>query len=208
MGRGVREAGAQVAGSRSPSTRPIAGFMGHVERDKKQRMAVGMLDHSAGIAKAAGAEVDRLPPGLPARPRAQGRHRTRSSSSWPSCASGSRERVVTSTSAWRSWDACGSSAARRTSSPSPGALPWVRPVIDFAHLHAVTDGAFTTVKAFHDVLEGREQGAWPAVSRSTSTSRTSPTRTATRRSICPTARARSAPSRSARRSPASRARRP
>jgi deoxyribonuclease IV len=32
------------------------------------------------------------------------------------------------------------------------ALPWVRPVIDFAHLHAVTDGAFTTVKAFHDVL--------------------------------------------------------
>ena len=30
--------------------------------------------------------------------------------------------------------------------------PWVRPVIDFAHLHAVTDGAFTTVKAFHDVL--------------------------------------------------------
>jgi deoxyribonuclease-4 len=33
------------------------------------------------------------------------------------------------------------------------ALPWVRPVIDFAHLHAVTDGAFTTVKAFHDVLK-------------------------------------------------------
>src|SRR5919206_3378086 len=36
---------------------PIAGFLGHVERDKKQRMAVGMLDHSAGIAKAAGAEL-------------------------------------------------------------------------------------------------------------------------------------------------------
>jgi sugar phosphate isomerase/epimerase len=36
---------------------PIAGFMGHVERDKKQRMAVGMLDHSAGVAVAAGAEV-------------------------------------------------------------------------------------------------------------------------------------------------------
>jgi hypothetical protein len=30
---------------------PDAGFMGHVERDKKQRMAVGMLDHSAGIAR-------------------------------------------------------------------------------------------------------------------------------------------------------------
>src|SRR5688572_19692135 len=33
------------------------------------------------------------------------------------------------------------------------ALPWVRPVIDFAHLHATSDGAFTTVKAFHDVLK-------------------------------------------------------
>jgi deoxyribonuclease IV len=28
----------------------------------------------------------------------------------------------------------------------------VRPVIDFAHLHAVTDGAFTDVDAFHGVL--------------------------------------------------------
>src|SRR2546422_5820861 len=35
---------------------PIAGFMGHAERGKKLNMAVGMLDHSAGIAKAAGAE--------------------------------------------------------------------------------------------------------------------------------------------------------
>ena len=25
-------------------------------------------------------------------------------------------------------------------------------MIDFAHLHAITDGAFTTVKAFHEVL--------------------------------------------------------
>src|SRR5881227_3034202 len=34
---------------------PIAGFMGHAERGKKLNMAVGMLDHSAGIARAAGA---------------------------------------------------------------------------------------------------------------------------------------------------------
>src|ERR671910_139611 len=76
---------------------PIAGFMGHVERDKKQRMAVGMLDHSAGIAKAAGAEV-----------------------------------VVFAISA---------------------RLGWVRPVIDFAHLHAVTDGAFLAADDFQGVLE-------------------------------------------------------
>ena len=31
---------------------PLAGFMGHVDRGKKLNMAVGMLDHSAGIAKA------------------------------------------------------------------------------------------------------------------------------------------------------------
>src|SRR2546421_11652296 len=43
---------------------PIAGFMGHLERDKKQRMAVGMLDHSAGIAKAAGAELVVFHPGF------------------------------------------------------------------------------------------------------------------------------------------------
>ena len=47
---------------------PIAGFMGHVERDKKQRMAVGMLDHSAGVAVACRRRGRRLPPGLPARP--------------------------------------------------------------------------------------------------------------------------------------------
>src|SRR5215210_6201602 len=34
---------------------PIAGFMGHAERGKKLNMSVGMLDHSAGIAKASGA---------------------------------------------------------------------------------------------------------------------------------------------------------
>jgi endonuclease IV len=43
---------------------PIAGFMGHVERDKKFRMAVGMLDHSAGIAVACGAELVVFHPGF------------------------------------------------------------------------------------------------------------------------------------------------
>jgi deoxyribonuclease-4 len=32
-------------------------------------------------------------------------------------------------------------------------LDWVRPVLDFAHLHAVTDGAFTEAEAFAGVLE-------------------------------------------------------
>ena len=43
---------------------PIAGFMGHAERGKKLNMAIGMLDHSAGIAKASGAELVVFHPGF------------------------------------------------------------------------------------------------------------------------------------------------
>src|ERR671934_3128117 len=43
---------------------PLAGFMGHLERDKKYRMAIGMLDHSAGVAVACGAELVVLHPGF------------------------------------------------------------------------------------------------------------------------------------------------
>src|SRR5918911_5769017 len=43
---------------------PIAGFIGHAERGKKLNMAVGMLDHSAGIAVATGAEVVVFHPGF------------------------------------------------------------------------------------------------------------------------------------------------
>src|ERR1700693_4081322 len=32
---------------------PLAAFMGHVDRGKKFKMALGMLDHTAGLAKAA-----------------------------------------------------------------------------------------------------------------------------------------------------------
>src|SRR6185312_6099608 len=43
---------------------PIAGFMGHAERGKKLNMAVGMLDHSAGVAVSAGAELVVFHPGF------------------------------------------------------------------------------------------------------------------------------------------------
>ena len=76
-------------------------------------------------------------------------------------------------------------------------LPWIRPVIDFAHLHAVTDGAFTDVEAFAAVLEAADDLLEPEA-RSTFTSATSGTRTGTRIATCRTARARCAPSRSRR----------
>jgi len=37
-----------------------------------------------------------------------------------------------------------------------GQLGWVRPVIDFAHMHATSDGAFTGADAFAAVLEGAD----------------------------------------------------
>src|SRR5262249_58900087 len=36
---------------------PLAAFMGHADRGKKFKMALGMLDHTAGLAKACGARL-------------------------------------------------------------------------------------------------------------------------------------------------------
>jgi deoxyribonuclease IV len=130
---------------------PIAGFMGHVERDKKQRMAVGMLDHSAGIAKAAGAEVVVFHPGF-----LLGRTRPAAIKSVVEQLADLRERLV---GKGRDVDFGVEIMGRVNDFGSAqdvfaisAKLPWVRPVIDFAHLHAVSDGAFTTTKAFRDVL--------------------------------------------------------
>jgi deoxyribonuclease IV len=130
---------------------PIPGFMGHVERDKKQRMAVGMLDHSAGIAKSAGAEVVVFHPGF-----LLGRERKDAIASVVEQLAELRERLE---GKGRDVDFGVEIMGRVRELGSAedvfaisAALPWVRPVIDFAHLHAVTDGAFTTVKAFRDIL--------------------------------------------------------
>jgi deoxyribonuclease IV len=130
---------------------PIAGFMGHVERDKKQRMAVGMLDHSAGIAKAAGAEVVVFHPGF-----LLGRTRPAVIKSVVEQLAELRERLV---GKGRDVDFGVEIMGRVNDFGSAddvfaisAQLSWVRPVIDFAHLHAVTDGAFMTTKAFRDVL--------------------------------------------------------
>ncbi len=146
LGKVAREAGAVLS-----VHAPIAGFMGHAERGKKLNMAVGMLDHSAGIAKACGAELVVFHPGfllgrtreaaidsvveqlgeLRQRLEAKGRDvpfgvevmgRVREL--------GSVEDVV--------------EISRR--------LGWVRPVLDFAHMHATSDGAFMDVEPFAAAL--------------------------------------------------------
>jgi deoxyribonuclease IV len=131
---------------------PIAGFMGHVERDKKQRMAIGMLDHSAGIAKAAGAEVVVFHPGF-----LLGRDRKVAIASVVEQLAELRERLE---GKGRDVDFGVEIMGRVNDLGSAddvfaisAALRWVRPVLDFAHMHATSDGAFTTVKTFHDVLK-------------------------------------------------------
>jgi deoxyribonuclease-4 len=131
---------------------PIAGFMGHVERDKKQRMAVGMLDHSAGIAKACGAELVVFHPGF-----LLGRERADAIDSVVEQLAELRERLEGKNRAVPfGVEIMGRVRELGTAEDVfaiSARLGWVRPVIDFAHLHAVTDGAFLAADDFHGVLQ-------------------------------------------------------
>ena len=131
---------------------PIAGFMGHVERDKKQRMAVGMLDHSAGIAKAARAELVVFHPGF-----LLGRSREAALGSVCEQLGELRERLEGKDRAVPfGVEIMGRVRELGTADDVfaiAGRCGWVRPVLDFAHLHAVTDGGFTETARFAEVLE-------------------------------------------------------
>src|SRR5919198_1948547 len=126
---------------------PIAGFMGHVERDKKQRMAVGMLDHSAGIAKAAGAELVVFHPGF-----LLGRERDAALTSVCEQLSELRQRLEGKDRAVPfGVEVMGRVRELGTLDDVlaiAGRCGWVRPVLDFAHMHATSDGAFTETEMF------------------------------------------------------------
>jgi deoxyribonuclease IV len=131
---------------------PIAGFMGHVERDKKYRMAVGMLDHSAGIAKACGAELVVFHPGF-----LLGREREKAIDDVCEQLADLRERldgkdrlVPFGVEIMGRVRELGTAEDVFAISARLGG--WVRPVLDFAHLHAVTDGAFLAPDHFAGVL--------------------------------------------------------
>jgi deoxyribonuclease-4 len=134
---------------------PIAGFMGHAERGKKLNMAVGMLDHSAGVAKAAGAEVVVFHPGF-----LLGRTREDAIDSVVEQLGELRARLEKKDRAvpfgieiMGRVRELGTAEDVLAISARTG---WVRPVLDFAHLHAVTDGGFTDVEPFHAVLAGAD----------------------------------------------------
>src|SRR5437588_1360037 len=132
---------------------PIAGFMGHAERGKKLNMAVGMLDHSAGIAKAAGAELVVFHPGF-----LLGRTREEAIDSVVEQLGELRERLEKKDRAVPFGIEVMGRVRELGTAEDVFAISarcgWVRPVLDFAHLHAVTDGGFIEVEAFHEVLAG------------------------------------------------------
>ncbi|MBA3364441.1 MAG: TIM barrel protein [Actinobacteria bacterium] len=131
---------------------PIAAFLGHVERHKKYRMAVGMLDHSAGVAVACGAELVVFHPGF-----LLGRERSQALVAVVEQLTDLRQRLEGKGRAVPfGIEIMGRVRELGTAEDVfavSAELGWVRPVLDFAHLHAVTDGAFREVGAFADVLE-------------------------------------------------------
>jgi deoxyribonuclease-4 len=130
---------------------PIAGFMGHAERGKKLNMAVGMLDHSAGIARAAGAELVVFHPGF-----LLGRTREEAIDSVVEQLGELRERLAKKDRAVPfGIEVMG--RVRELGSADDVVeisrrLGWVRPVLDFAHMHATSDGAMTSAEPFADAL--------------------------------------------------------
>jgi deoxyribonuclease-4 len=134
---------------------PLAAFMGHVAREKKFKMALGMLDHTAGLAKAVGAEVIVFHPGF--------------------LLERERDRAIADVV-----DQLGDLRARLESKDRlvpfgvevmgrvrelgtlddvlaiASQVDFVRPVLDFAHMHATSDGAYTDVDAFASALEATD----------------------------------------------------
>jgi len=131
---------------------PIPAFLGHLDRGKKYRGALGMLDHSAGVAKAAGVEVVVFHPGF-----LLGREREETITAVVEQLRELRERLegkgrdvpfgIEIMGRVRDFGSLDDVIAISAE------LPWVRPVLDFAHLHAVTDGEFTDLDVFAAVLE-------------------------------------------------------
>jgi len=126
---------------------PLAAFMGHADRGKKFNMALGMLDHTAGIAKAAGAGLIVVHPGF-----LLGRGREQAIADVVDQLGDLRARLeakdrlvpfgVEVMGRVRDLGSVDDVLEIATGAD------FVRPVLDFAHMHATSDGALTEVDAF------------------------------------------------------------
>jgi deoxyribonuclease IV len=130
---------------------PLFGWMGHRERDKKFKMALGVLDRSAGIATAAGAAPVVIHPGY-----FLGRTREESIADVIAQLGELGERLEGKGRLVPFGVEVMGRVAELGSVEDVVAIaadvPWVRPVLDFAHMHATSDGAFLAADAFADVL--------------------------------------------------------
>jgi len=133
---------------------PLPAFMGHLDRGWKFGMSLGMLAHTAGLATTLGAELAVIHPGF-----LLGRERGRAIADVVDQLGDVRERL----------DAKGRlvplgvevmgrvrelGTAEDVFAIVAGHRGWLRPVLDFAHLHATSDGEFLDASRFEDVLAG------------------------------------------------------
>src|SRR5262245_28027484 len=134
---------------------PLAAFMGHADRGKKFKMALGMLDHTAGLAKACGAKLIVFHPGF-----LLSREREQTIADVVDQLGDLRERlegkdrlvpfgveVMGRVRDFGSIDDVLAVAAQ---------VDFVRPVLDFAHMHATSDGAFLDADTFGAALAGTD----------------------------------------------------
>jgi deoxyribonuclease-4 len=142
---------------------PLFGFMGHLEASgRKFTSAVGALDRSAGIAAASGAELVVFHPGF-----LLGRSREDAIDAVVEQLGMLRQRLEAKDRAvpfgvevmGRVRD-LGSiddvvEISRR--------VGWVRPVLDFAHMHATSDGQFLESKRFSEALAAVDGVLQPGV---------------------------------------------
>jgi deoxyribonuclease IV len=136
---------------------PLFGFMGHVEPSgRKFTSAVGALDRSAGIAGASGAEVVVFHPGfLLERPREAAIDAVvEQLETLRERLEGKDRAVPFGVEVMGRVRDLGSlddvlEISRRTG--------WVRPVLDFAHMHATSDGAYLEVEPFATALKAADE---------------------------------------------------
>ena len=140
---------------------PLFAFPGHPD-PRKAKQALGALDRCAGIATAAGAELVVIHPGF-----WLGRDRERTLDDVVAWLGELRERLEGKDRAV----AFGVEVMGRVSELGSlddvlelaSRLAWVRPVLDFAHLHATSDGAYTDADAFASALEAADRVLEPGV---------------------------------------------
>jgi len=142
---------------------PLAGFLGHVEHGgRKHKTAIGMLDHSAGIAVACGAAPVVIHPGFllgRSHEAAIGAVVVQLNELRSRLAAKGRDvpfgiEVMGRVTEFGNLDDIVAICQQ---------VEWVRPVIDFAHMHATSDGGFLAVDPFTSALAKADAVLQPGV---------------------------------------------